>query len=86
MTADMTANVVLPAEIPSGPPVEPTPDELRRAQLLARKIRDKREKLEAWYREQRQKLDDCEQDLEAWHRCNEETEAQYRREDARVRR
>ena len=79
----MTAKAVLPAEIPSGPPVEPTPDELRRAQDLGRLIRDKREKLDAWYREQRQKLDDCEQDLEAWHHRNREVLEQYRREDAR---
>ena len=82
----MTAKVVLPAEIPSGPPVEPTPDELRRAQLLARKIRDKRVEVEARYREQLQKLDDCEQDLEAWHRCNREVLEQYRSEDAKVKR
>jgi hypothetical protein len=82
----MTAKVIPPAEIPSGPPVEPTPDELRDAQLLARKIRDKREEVEVRYRQQLQQLDDCEQDLEAWHRCNEAALEQYRREDARVKR
>ena len=82
----MTAKVILPAEIPSGPPVEPTPDELRRAQDLGRRIRAEKEKLEAWYLEQWQQLDECEQDLEAWHRCNETVLEQYRREDARVKR
>ena len=82
----MTANIVLPAEIPSGPPVEPTPDELRLAQLLGRQICDDCEKLDARYRQQRQKLDDCEQDLEAWQRCNEAALKQYQREDARVKR
>ena len=78
--------VVPPAEIPPGPPIEPSVDERRDAQQLGREIRAEREKLEVWYEGQRKKLDECEQDLEAWHRCNEAAPEQYRREDARVKR